>query len=41
MLDQAHLKLAYQIMANEFKMPHVLVSAIDMFMQRSSAAGLF
>lgn len=39
-LGEAHRKHAYQLMANELKMPHVLVSAIYMFLQLAISAGL-
>ena len=39
-LGQAHRKHAYQLMANELKMPHVLVSAIYMVLQLAVSAGL-
>lgn len=39
-LGQAHRKHAYQIMANELKMPHLLVSVIYMLLQLIIAAGL-
>lgn len=39
-LGQAHRKHAYQLMANELKMPHVLVSAIYMVLQILITAGL-
>ena len=39
-LGQAHRKHAYQLMANELKMPHVLVSTIYMVLQLAVSAGL-
>ena len=39
-LGHAHRKHAYQIMANELKMPHLLVSVIYMLLQLLIAAGL-
>jgi putative phosphate transferase len=39
-LGEAHRKHAYQLMANELKMPHVLVSTIYMFLQLAISAGL-
>jgi UDP-N-acetylmuramyl pentapeptide phosphotransferase/UDP-N-acetylglucosamine-1-phosphate transferase len=39
-LGEAHRKHAYQIMANELKMPHVLVSAIYMLLQLLVSFGL-
>lgn len=39
-LGEAHRKHAYQLMANELKMPHVLVSAIYMVLQLVISAGL-
>lgn len=39
-LGKAHRKHAYQIMANELKMPHVLVSAIYIILQLAISAGL-
>lgn len=39
-LGQAHRKHAYQLMANELKMPHVLVSIIYMALQLIISAGL-
>lgn len=39
-LGEAHRKHAYQLMANELKMPHVLVSTIYMIMQLAISAGL-
>ncbi len=39
-LGEAHRKHAYQIMANELKMPHVLVSSIYLLMQLAISAGL-
>lgn len=39
-LGMAHRKHAYQLMANELKMPHVLVSAIYMFLQLAISFGL-
>lgn len=39
-LGEAHRKHAYQLMANELKMPHVLVSAIYMILQLAISAGL-
>ena len=39
-LGEAHRKHAYQLMANELKMPHVLVSAIYMVLQLAISAGL-
>ena len=39
-LGQAHRKHAYQIMANELKMPHVVVSCIYMGLQLAISAGL-
>lgn len=39
-LGEAHRKHAYQLMANELKMPHVLVSTIYMLMQLAISAGL-
>jgi len=37
---EAHRKHLYQIMANELKMPHVVVSAIYMTVQALISAGL-
>ena len=39
-LGEAHRKHAYQLMANELKMPHTLVSSIYMTIQLAIAAGL-
>lgn len=39
-LGEAHRKHAYQLMANELKMPHVLVSSIYMAMQLAISFGL-
>lgn len=39
-LGQAHRKHAYQLMANELKMPHVLVSSLYMSLQLLISAGL-
>ena len=39
-LGEAHRKHAYQLMANELKMPHVLVSAIYMVLQLAISFGL-
>lgn len=39
-LGQAHRKHAYQIMANELKMPHVAVSSIYMLLQLAISFGL-
>ena len=39
-LGQAHRKHAYQLMANELKMPHVLVSNLYMVLQLLISAGL-
>lgn len=39
-LGQAHRKHVYQLMANELKMPHVVVSSIYMILQLAIAAGL-
>ena len=39
-LGEAHRKHAYQIMANELKMPHVLVSSIYMLLQLCISMGL-
>lgn len=39
-LGQAHRKHAFQLMANELKMPHVLVSSIYMFLQMAISFGL-
>ncbi len=39
-LGQAHRKHAYQLMANELKIPHVVVSSIYMIVQLVIAAGL-
>ncbi len=39
-LGEAHRKHAYQIMANELKMPHTLVSAIYMLMQLAISFGM-
>ena len=39
-LGQAHRKHAYQLMANELKMPHVLVSSIYAVLQLVISAGL-
>lgn len=39
-LGKAHRKHAFQIMANELKMPHVLVSSIYMLLQLLISAGL-
>lgn len=39
-LGEAHRKHAYQLMANELKMPHVLVSSIYMTLQLAISAGL-
>lgn len=39
-LGEAHRKHAYQLMANELKMPHVLVSTIYMLLQLAISAGL-
>lgn len=39
-LGEAHRKHAYQLMANELKMPHVLVSTIYMLLQLSISFGL-
>ena len=39
-LGEAHRKHAYQLMANELKMPHVLVSSIYMGLQLLISAGL-
>ena len=39
-LGQAHRKHVYQLMANELKMPHVVVSAIYMVMQLGISFGL-
>ena len=39
-LGEAHRKHAYQIMANELKMPHVLVSSIYMLLQLLISLGL-
>jgi len=37
----AHRKHTYQLMANELKMPHIVVSAIYMVLQAAIVAGLF
>lgn len=39
-LGEAHRKHAYQLMANELKIPHVLVSTIYMVLQLTISAGL-
>lgn len=39
-LGEAHRKHAYQLMANELKMPHVLVSSIYMTLQLAISVGL-
>lgn len=39
-LGQAHRKHAFQLMANELKMPHVLVSSIYMILQLAISCGL-
>lgn len=39
-LGEAHRKHAYQLMANELKMPHVLVSTIYMILQLAISFGL-
>lgn len=39
-LGEAHRKHAYQLMVNELKMPHVLVSTIYMLLQLAISAGL-
>lgn len=39
-LGEAHRKHAYQLMANELKMPHVLVSTIYMVLQLAISFGL-
>ena len=39
-LGEAHRKHAYQLLANELKMPHVLVSTIYMVLQLAISAGL-
>lgn len=39
-LGEAHRKHAYQLMANEMKMPHVLVSVIYMILQLAISFGL-
>ena len=39
-LGEAHRKHAYQLMANELKIPHVLVSAIYMVAQLGISFGL-
>ena len=39
-LGQAHRKHAYQLMANELKMPHILVSTIYMTLQLAISFGL-
>ena len=39
-LGQAHRKHAYQLMANELKMPHVVVSGLYMALQLLISAGL-
>lgn len=39
-LGEAHRKHAYQLMANELKMPHVLVSSIYMVLQLAISFGL-
>lgn len=39
-LGQAHRKHAYQLMANELKIPHVKVSLLYMAMQLAISAGL-
>ena len=39
-LGQAHRKHAYQLMANELKMPHILVSTIYMILQLAISFGL-
>ncbi len=39
-LDEAHRKHAYQLMANELKVPHVLVSSLYMAIQLAISAGL-
>lgn len=39
-LGEAHRKHAYQLMANELKIPHVLVSLIYMFLQLAISFGL-
>ena len=39
-LGQAHRKHVYQLMANELKIPHVVVSAFYMFLQLLISAGL-
>ncbi len=39
-LGEAHRKHAYQLMANELKMPHVLVSTIYMVLQLAISAGI-
>ena len=39
-LGQAHRKHAYQLMANELHIPHVVVSSIYMVIQFAIAAGL-
>lgn len=39
-IGEAHRKHAYQLMANELRMPHVLVSSIYMFLQLIISIGL-
>ena len=39
-LGQAHRKHAYQLMANELKMPHVVVSGLYMALQLLISAGI-
>ncbi len=39
-LDQAHRKHAYQLMSNELKVPHILVSTLYMVLQLAVSAGL-
>ena len=39
-LGEAHRKHAYQLMANELKMPHILVSTVYMLMQLAISFGL-
>lgn len=39
-LGEAHRKHAYQLMANELKIPHTAVSALYMFLQLAISAGL-
>lgn len=39
-IGEAHRKHVYQLMANELRMPHVLVSSIYMFLQLIISMGL-